>query len=249
MDSLEPAPINSQNSEPNLPQNIFINLEPRFASLPITAPHLRVNLPENPTLHPQSDKVVIMLANRGKFKLNPFYHQRLDGNDWDQQTEIESMEWGGETYSGADLLAKREQLLEQFFETALGDKDTVAALRKVNEASGLSKDSYLYRAIDPWELAKLEKDGYKKVSYLDPSANFENEDMYGGDRSQVKHFASQTEQYSGSIIRWKIEHPLLYRRAGLNPPRVQPMFSHYLPKILEISRDGGKTFSPIPQPQ
>lgn len=247
MDSLEPAPINIRNSEPNLPQNIFINLEPRFASLPITAPHLRVNLLENPTLHPQSDKVVIKLANNGRYKPNLFDHQRLDGNDWNQQTEIESMEWEGEVYSGTDLLAKRDQLLEQFFEGALGDKDAVTALRKVNEASGLSKDSYLYRAIDPWELKRLEKDGYKEVSYLDPSANFENEDMFDGNQSQVKHFASQTEQYSGSIIRWKIEHPLLYRRAGLKPPRVQPMFSHYLPKILEISRDGGNTFSPILQ--
>ncbi len=248
-DHQEPLGIRTQSAEPTIPQNIYINLQPRFASLPITAPHLRVNLPENPTLQPQPNMVVIKLRNNGRLKVNQFEPKQLDGNDWNQATEIESMEWQGKVYSGAELLAKRQQLLELYFETMLGGKETVARLRQANEASGLTEGSYLYRAVDQYELRRLEKDGYKEVSFLDPSANFENEEMYNGNQSQVKHYASQTEQYSGKIIRWKIEHPLLYRKAGLNPPRVQPMFSHYLPQAIEVSNDGGKTFSSMPVPK
>jgi hypothetical protein len=248
-DHNEPQGIRIQSSEPTVPQDVYINLQPRFASLPITIPHLRVNLPENPTLQPQPNMVVIKLKNNGRLKLNQFDPKLLDGRDWNQQTEIESMEWQGQTYSGTDLLAKRQQLLEQYFETMLGGKEAVAQLRRANEASGLVEGSYLYRAVDQFELQRIERESYKEVSYLDPSANFENEEMYNDSKSQVKHYAAQTEQYSGKIIRWKIEHPLLYRRAGLNPPRVQPMFSHYLPQTIEISNDGGKTFSPLPLPK
>lgn len=245
-DLQEPQAIRMQSAERTIPQNVYINLQPRFASLPITAPNLRVNLSENPTLKPQSDMVVIKLGNNGRLKVNQFDRERLDVCDWNQQTEIESMEWQGKVYTGAELLAKRQQLLEQYFETMLGSKEVVFQLKQANEAASLEGGSYLYRAIDQYELQRLERDGYKEVSFLDPSANFENEEMYSDAQSQVKHYAAQPEQYSGKIIRWKIEHPLLYRKAGLNPPRVQPMFSHYLPQAIEISNDGGKTFSPIP---
>lgn len=233
-------------SEPQIPENVFINLEPRFASLVFTVPYLQVNLPENPTLLPKKDRMVVRLKNNGRLQVNPYDTQQLDGKDRSQQTDIETIEWEGRIISGQELLTQRRQLLEEFFEKMLGGKTQVADLRKVNEQSDLTKGSYLYRAIGNSEQWRLEKERYKEVSFLDPSANFENEEMYNNQNSQVKHYsAKKGDEYSGQIIRWKIEHPLLYRRAGLNPPRIQPMFSHYLPQVIEISQDRGKTFVPI----
>ena len=137
-------------------------------------------------------------------------------------------------------------MLERFFIQTLGSKEAVQLLRTQNEATGLRKNSYLYRAVTNDEFRELQKDGCKYVSHLDPSANFENEEMYQSDSSQVKHYAKQAKQgYSGQIIRWKIEDPLLYRTAGLAARRITPLFTHYLPRDLEISIDGGSTFEPL----
>ena len=248
-DNQESRSIRIVNAEPIIPYNIYINLQPRFASLPITIPHLRVDIPENPTLQPQSNMLVVKLKNNGRLKIDPHDPSELDGNDW-EKGENGEWEWDGITYSGSELMVKRKELLEKYFETMLGGKNVVAQLKEIHETAGLKEGGYLYRAITQWELRDLERNGYKEVSFLDPSANFENEQMYNGDRSQVKQYVTQTEQdYSGKIIRWKIEHPLLYRRAGFNPPRIQPMFSHYLPIVIEISSDAGKTFSVISSPK
>lgn len=70
--------------------------------------------------------------------------------------------------------------------------------------------------------------------------------MFQGENSQVKRYVGrQDHDYSGKIIRWQIEDPILYRPAGFSPPRVVPTFAHFLPAQIAISEDGGKTFGPV----
>ena len=48
-----------------IPDEVFINLKPIFAPLVFIAPHLEVDLPENPSLKPQGD-LSITLKNNGR---------------------------------------------------------------------------------------------------------------------------------------------------------------------------------------
>lgn len=114
----------------------------------------------------------------------------------------------------------------------------------------MRQDSYLYRAVTADEIRRMKSGGNIFWNHLDPSANFESEDMYNGELSQVKHYAGRKEDgYSGSIIRWQIEDPLLYRPAGIGVRRITPMFTHYLKPGLEVSEDGGNTFNPFFPPK
>lgn len=234
--------IPHQVTEPRIPERIFINLPPVFASLLFTIPHLQVDLPENPTLAPKGDLSVTILNNE-YLKRDPGGYNGLSGNNLKANTTIESVNWKGQIIPGQQLIQERKQLLNHFFVDSIGSEEAVSALRQHMKQTGLQEGSYLYRAISDSELRELQNNGYRYVSHLDPSANFENEKMFSGEHSQVKHYAERTQDgYSGRIIRWKTEDPLLYRTAGMAVRRIIPMFSHYLPQEIEISNKGGITF-------
>lgn len=224
-------------------KEVFYNLQNRFASLVFTIPNLDVGIPEDPTLTPKTDGIVVVEKNSGKYARVRFSPDEIEVTDWSIKPHIDEVRWKGKTYTGEQLLAQKDQLLQEFFTDILGGEENVGKLRIACEAAGLVKGSYLYRAISKPEYRQLSREGSKYVNYLDPSANFESEEMFNGEYSQVKQYASQGgEDYSGQIIRWKIQDPILYRRAGFNPPRVVPMFIHFLPAEIELSNDGGKTF-------
>lgn len=231
--------------EPQVPERVYVNLQPRFASIVFTVPNLEVDLPENISLQREGE-LSVALRNNGRFELEQGGYQGVKGKNWAAKTTIDDVDWHGETISGEDLLAKRTELLNRFFVEMLGSEEAVRQLRAVNEAGGLRQDSYLYRAITQDEVRKMRRDGNVFFNHLDPSANFESEDMYNGEHSQVKHYAGRKEEgYSGNIIRWHIEDPLLYRPAGMAVRRITPMVSHYLRQDLEVSEDGGNSFKPF----
>lgn len=240
---------NAKPKEPQVPDKVYVNLQPRFASLVFTVPNLEVDLPENVSLRSEGELSVV-LSNNGKFQIDQSGYQGVRGKDWNARTTITEVNWHGETISGDKLLAKRTELLNNFFVEMLGSKDAVQQLRKQNEAGGLRQGSYLYRAVTEDEIIKIRDVGNVYFSHLDPSANFESEEMYNGEHSQVKYYAGQKKKgYSGTVIRWHIEDPLLYRSAGMAVRRIVPMFSHYLRQDLEVSGDSGKTFVPLFSPK
>jgi hypothetical protein len=232
-----------QVTEPIFPERVYINLSPIFASLIITVPNLQVNLPENPSIAPNGELSVIIL-NNGRLKRDPINIIGLSGANWNAQTTIESVNWHGKIILGQQLIKDRKQLLFKFFIDTLGNKETVDTLRQQWEQIGLHEGKFLYRAISNSELRELKENGCKYVSHLDPSANFESEDMFSSEYSQAKIYSSRTKDgYSGWIIRWKIEDPLFYRPAGLSVRRIVPMFSHYFPQEIEISNNDGESFN------
>jgi len=228
-----------------VPERTYFNIQPRFASLVFTVPHLKVDLPENSSLKPQGELSVSVL-NNGRLQIDPVEPDILRGKDWTAKAEIESVNWHDEVISSQRLLAERKTLLGKYFVEMLGSEDAVNQLRRSNESVGLREGSYLYRAVTEDELRKMKREGYQQYSFLDPSANFESEEMFNGEHSQVRHYFGKTEAgYSGSIIRWKLEDPVLYRTSGMAVRRVVPMFSHYIPRETEISNNGGETFEPL----
>lgn len=234
----------AEDIDQHLVPEVYYNLQNRFASIVFTVPHLDVGMPENPTLQPDAKGIVVVEKNYGRWKKKQFVDD-IQVTDWKLRPRLDEVRWKGKTYTGEQLLEQKDQLLQEFFIDMAGGEDNVRQLRVTSEAAGLTEGSYLYRAIGGSEYTQLQREGVKYVNHLDPSANFESEAMYNGENSQVKHYASKTgegESYSGHIIRWKIQDPVLYRPAGLNPPRVVPMFAHFLPVDMEISIDGGKTF-------
>lgn len=229
--------------QPPAPE-VYYNLQNRFASIVFTVPHLEVGMPENPKLQPDAKGIVVVEENNGRWKRKPFTDD-VQVTDWKLRPRVDKIIWKGKEYSGEQLLEQKYQLLQEFFIDMAGSEDNVRQLRVTSEAAGLTEGSYLYRAISESEHRQLQREGVKYVNHLDPSANFESEAMYNSENSQVKHYAAQAGEggdYSGKIIRWKIQDPVLYRTAGLNPPRVIPMFTHFLPADMEISSDEGKTF-------
>lgn len=228
-----------------IPEHIYINMRPVFASVAFTAPSLDIDIPESPSYKPEGEGMVITLKNNGRYQRSNQGHNGLTGKDWDLRAEIESVSVFGEIYIGQDLLTRRAELLQNFFAQMLGGNENVRGMTTAMEGLGLQQGSYLYRAISSSDYSQLQRNGTLCFSHLDPSANFESEQMYQDPHSQVRHYVSKTDEgYVGKIIRWQIEHPLLYRTAGMAVPRVIPLFSHFLPKV-EISENQGESFTPI----
>lgn len=229
-------------AEKLIPEHIYINMQPVFAPVVLTIPNLQSDIPENVSAQRNESGMVITLKNNRRFQKSERGHNGLEARDWDIKTEIESVELFGEILTGKDLVTRRQELLQNFFVRMLEGEENVAAMTEAMERAGLIQGEYLYRAITKSEYAQLLKDRTLCYSHLDPSANFENEAMFQSSGSQVKHFAPKSEEgYAGQIIRWKIEHPLLYKTAGMSSPRVIPLFSHYLP-VVEVSDDMGENF-------
>jgi hypothetical protein len=239
-----------RKENPNTPDRVYMNMKPVFASAVLTVPRLNVDLPENVTLNPDRNGLVVTLKNNGRYKVNPYDSNDVKGDNWDQHSDIEQVQWGEHNYSGQDIVTRRRELLEEFFKENLGGDENVSHMRHQLEQAGLGAGTHLYRAIKDSELRQLTREeGAKFISHLDPSANFESEAMFQGEHSQVKQYSGKKgdgyDDYSGHIIRWQLEDPLLYRTGGMGVPRVVPMFSHYLPAQLEISSDKGETFVPL----
>jgi len=236
-------------TEPKIPERVYVNLQPRFASLVFTVPNLEVDLPENISLQRQGE-LSVALHNNGRFHLDRSGYQGVNGKDWGAKTTIDDIRWHSETTRGEELIERRTELLNRFFVETLGGEEAIKQMRTQYEASDLRRDSFLYRAITEKEVIKMRRDRNVYLSHLDPSANFENEEMYNDEHSQVKYYACRKDEgYSGNIIRWHIEDPLLYRPAGMQVRRITPLLSHYLRQDLEVSEDGGKTYKPFFPPQ
>lgn len=84
--------------------------------------------------------------------------------------------------------------------------------------SSVKEGDFLYRAVDPSELAEILKDNYFLVK---DNTNFE--DHIG---SQVEQY-SKTEEYSGKIIRLRVTGPY-YRDAGMAVRRVTSVVPHFV---------------------
>ncbi len=237
---------------PSIPQKVFYQFEKRFGTIVLTVPNLSVDLPENPLIKPRSDKfedVNVIVKNNGRYKLSNYRSDELDGNNWDNHTEIEMviLTWMNLSLTGEELLGRRAELIQRFIEDRFEGPQNLAALSAIIGADYL-KGQYLYRALNKKEWTDLSSLGYLWYSPIDPSANFESEEMFERDDSQVKAYAEEKEGHSGHIIRWKSEHPLFYRVAGFQVPRVSPTFAHYLPKGIELSEDLGKSFRHFEHP-
>lgn len=164
----------SKNPEKAVPELVYISLEPRFASVVFTVPHLSVRIPENPVADPPKKDLVITLKNNGWAMKDPDDPTRLSPRDFDAETEILSVEWFDDKIKGEELLQRRKELLEKFFMRILDGEKNVQMLRGMMVNAGLAKGLYLYRAIDRVEDLALSREGCKLVNHLDPSANFEN---------------------------------------------------------------------------
>lgn len=223
----------------NGPEYVYMHFSARFASLVFTIPNSRTILPENATLAPSSDTegINIKLKNNNAWVKDGKYSQDLITLNDKNIPEIESISWKGKQYTVSEIIEKRAELLEEYYASMLGgNKEAVTKLR---QATGLQKGQYLFRAIRSDELAKLKVNKSQCYTQNDPSANFETEKMYRGEESQARSFSGNTQEgCSGRIVKWQIEDPILYRYAGMNPPRIVPMFSHFIPDNLEISEDG-----------
>ncbi len=229
-----------------IPVRIYINLPEVFAGVAFTIPNLTVDIPESPSLEADNSGMVISIINNGKYTRSRTGYNGISPVDFDIKTEIEGVDVFGGHYTGFDLTHRRKELLNGFFVHILKDEKVVEELARGNTATGLGQDQYLYRAITRGDWSNLQSEGTICYSHLDPSANFENEKMYESDTSQVKFYAQKTDQgYTGQIIRWPIEHPLLYRVSGGGSLRVAPFFSHYLPLSIEVSDNQGKSFTPL----
>lgn len=232
-------------TEKLIPPYVYINMKPVFTPVALTIPSLEIDIPENPSDKPDESGLVVKLRNNRRYEISERGQNGLRGRDWNLKTQIETVSVFGDTYSGEDVISRRPELLQAFFVHLLEGEDNVETMTTAMENAGLVKDSYLYRAITASDLSALRQDGTICYSHLDPSANFESENMFQNPNSQVRMFAPKSEDgYTGDIIRWKIEHPLLYRTAGMAAPRVVPLFSHYLPPV-EISNDSGNIFTPF----
>lgn len=64
------------------PEFVYINMDPRFASLVFTVPTLDIQLPENTDLQPTNKGLTIKLRNNGKFVPNKWNPERFEVNDW-----------------------------------------------------------------------------------------------------------------------------------------------------------------------
>lgn len=242
-----------ENSRKNLlekliPENVFINMRESFSTVAFTVPNLQIDIPENPYLTPASNGIVIALQNNGKYERTWRGTNGLGVRDWNLKTQIESVDVSGQHYKGSEILQNRTQLLQDFFLHMFGNEETTDQFTASNIEAGLDKGAFLYRAITKSDLRELNRDGTICYSHLDPSANFETESMYTDPLSQVKLYNAKTDQgYEGIIMRWPIEHPLLYRVTGTGAFRVVPFFPHYLPNGIELSSDNGETFTPFNQ--
>lgn len=227
-----------------IPERVYINMRPVFASVAFTVPSLDADIPESPSYEPGNEEMVITLKNNGRYQRSIQGHNGLTGKDWNLRTDIETVAVFGQTYTGEELLTRKAELLQNFFNQMLGGEQNAGRMAAAIEAAGLRQGSYLYRAINSGDYSRLKREGTLCFSHLDPSANFESEQMYQDPRSQVRHYVTKTDEgYAGKIIRWQIEHPLLYRTAGMAVSRVIPLFSHFLPQV-EISENQGQTFNP-----
>ncbi|OGE26464.1 hypothetical protein A3H85_02935 [Candidatus Daviesbacteria bacterium RIFCSPLOWO2_02_FULL_40_8] len=241
--NLEKKDIATPKKEGTAPEFVYVNMDPRFASSVFTVPTLDTRLPENTDLQSTSKGLTVRLINNGKFMSNKWNPERFDVKDWAISTPIDSVQIWDETLTGEELLERRRELIDEFLKRQLGSDEAVRQTRGIIEQNGLQEGSYLYRAIREEELRRINRGEHPWFSHLDPSANFESESMFRSEGSQARYYAGKTgEDYSGKIIRWKIEEPLFYRPAGMMPPRVVPLFSHFAPKDIEVSSDGGANF-------
>lgn len=109
-------------------EKVYINLQPRFASLVFTVPNLEVDLPENVSLQREGE-LSIALQNNGRFELDREGHGGVRGKDWSAKTMIDDVSWHGETIRGEDLLTRRAELLNRFFVEMLGSEEAVQQIR------------------------------------------------------------------------------------------------------------------------
>ena len=217
-----------------VPEYIYQNFSQEFASLILTVPSKSTSLPENPVIKSSGVGISVRLKNNGSWKAVGLGTEKLEPNSSNQTPEIESISINAKTFSFEEMVSNRNQLLQHFFVSVLGSEE---AVNKMRSMTGIQYGSYLYRAITDAEFRDLTRDKTKFVTHNDPSANFEDQRMFDGASSQVKQFASEAG-YSGRILRWKVADPLFYRIAGMSPPRVSPLFSHFLPNDMEVSQDG-----------
>jgi hypothetical protein len=222
----------------NGPEYVYMHFSDAYVSLVFTVPNATTLLPENATLTPGQNTEGINV----KFKNNNAWvrdrgSQDLIMENYNNRPEIQSVVWQGKEYSLTEIIENRDELLEEYYASRLGGNKK--AVEQVRQATGLKKGDRLFRAITSTELWKLKRNNSQYYTQNDPSANFENEKMYQSEDSQARSFSRNTEEgYSGYIIRWQVDDPILYRFAGMNPPRIIPMFSHFVPDNLQISKDG-----------
>ncbi len=221
----------------NVPEKIYVNLDPLLITLVLTIPHLYVNLPENPSLEAKVGSIVVTLKNNGKYQLDQNSPMGFKARDLNALTEIESIDWQGMQYTGQELLSKRKELLNKFFTETLSGEENVKVLRQQNTDAGLGIGRYLYKAIDFWGLQSLREEKSKFFSTQDQNAVFEIEQRFASPDSKVKS--------AEHIIKWQIEEPLFYRSSGIEHPEITPFFPHFLPPLIELSNDGGKSFNTV----
>lgn len=225
-------------------QRFYIGLDDRFATTALTAPTGDVfDLPDNPVLGEPNKPVVMDFKNNGYLVQSDIYESGWT-SDFDKKPELELIEVGGKLITARELEDHRTELIEAYLIGLLGSTEALAVLRRELEVHGIAKDAYLYRAPGIYDRYKGK---VVLLNHLDPSTNFETEAEFGQIGSQVRHFATDPD-YSGEIVRIKIEEPAFYRPAGMpSAPRTAPMFPHYVnASQIEVSNDMGSTWQPSP---
>jgi hypothetical protein len=227
-----------QNTEV-IPEHVYVSLPTDLLPIALTIPDVESTLEMNPELSGNPNAAIVAkFVNGGRFK---FQGRRLDVASWAEGNyKIDSVRFqNGETFSAEQILQSNGQILSRYLDSI----DGLNILGEISQSAGLGKGEYLYRAISDQESLRL-KNGDKHHLYAanrHPTTNFENQAMFDSEHSQAKLYHSK-EDYSGEIIRFKIADTRLYRVAVFAPLRVIANFAHYLPRDIELSKDGGKSF-------
>ena len=236
-----------RNRGPEIPEKVYVSFEKDLALVALTIPSLTADLQMSPSLErDDSLPLVVTFKNNGRWCKGD--RRGLSLYDYEAPPcEIESITLNGQEIKPEDVIADPEKYLQMGLESLFGGSEDVKTMSAVLEGAGVKKGSYLYRAIGSTELRKL-KEKPESPHFVafnrHPTTNFESQRMFDGEHSQAKRFARDGE-YSGHIVRFKIAHPMLYRPAGMAPPRIIPTLAHHLPREIEISDDGGDTFQKL----
>jgi len=221
-------------------QNFYIGFDECLTTVALTVPLDGASLPDNPVLEKPDQAVVMGYENKGYLSPSTDWDMGYIPNG-DKSPKLAFIEVQGNRISAAELKGQRVELINTYLTGLLGQK-ALTTLRNGLETLGIAEGEYLYRATH-----KEERFAGRAVllNHRGLPTNFETQQLFEGNKSQVRYFAGH-KNYSGDIVRIRIEEPAFYLPAGTpSEPRVIPAFSHYIEgKNLEVSKDEGITWKP-----
>jgi len=227
------------------PSHVFYDIPPRLLPLLYTLPSEHTLLPENVVIESNNkpDLLHVKIANSGRWQfLNSYDHTDVTSKDFtSQEFDYQTITIPGqEPLSFQDMYSKRAELLDAFLAETVGPK---------------KENVHMYRALRADEWKQVQEKGYYTVL---ERTNFENDNTFNTESSQVRLYSHQTQPkgwdeiaYAGIILRATVD-PRMYVDVLGTVPRTENRYAHFLTQDqLEYSEDQGQTWKPleISQPQ